>query len=95
MVLIYSTDKYGSAHFRSSEVDGQVDNKVKYALKYIQNHMFAYKDIQKFINSEIKFEEPNANLHSFNGIFTHPGSSLENAIERDIVENLDISNTIW
>ena len=33
MVLIYSTDKYGSAHFRSSEVDGQVDNKVKYALK--------------------------------------------------------------
>ena len=45
MVLIYSTDKNGSAHFRSSEVDGQVDNKIKFAVNYIQNNMFGYKDI--------------------------------------------------
>jgi hypothetical protein len=39
----------------------------------VQKKMFSYKDIQLFINSEIKFEEPSANLASFNGVFTNPG----------------------
>ena len=56
--------------------------------------MFCYKDIQKFINSEIKYEEPNSNINSFNGIFTHTGS-LDKALDRDIVENIDVKNTIW
>ena len=28
-------------------------------------------------------------------MFTHPGEQLDNAIDRDIVENLSISNVIW
>jgi hypothetical protein len=67
---------------------------MRHAVQYVQNKMFCYKDIQKFINSEIKYEEPNSNINSFNGIFAHTGS-LDKALDRDIVENIDVRNTIW
>lgn len=95
MVMIYTTDKHGTAFFQSDELDGQTDAKVRKAVEVVQSKMLSYKDIQNFIHSEIKYEEPSANLNTFQGVFTHPGEQLRNAIDRDIVENLTIDNTVW
>jgi hypothetical protein len=62
MVMIYSTDKHGTSFFQSDELDGQTDAKIRKAVQVVQQSMFCYKDIQNFINCEIKYEEPCSSL---------------------------------
>ena len=95
MVLIYSTDKSGTSFFQSDELDGQTDAKIRKAVEVVQSKMLSYKDIQYFINCQIKYEEPCASMNTFNGVFTHPGEQFDYAIDRDIVENLSVENVIW
>ena len=100
MVILYSTDKHGKVLLKTDELDGQTENKPRYATSFIQNKLFDYKDIRKFVNSEIKCSEYSgshpsaAKSDQFNGIFKHPGSAGNAVLNRDVVEELTIENTM-
>ena len=94
IVVLYTTDKSGSAYIRTDQLDGETDWKVRRSLVAIQNEMFDYKDIGNFYHCEIKCESPSNKIYDFNGSFIYPPRHGDNA-GKEIIEPLLLENTMW
>ncbi|KAG7268239.1 hypothetical protein CRUP_036452 [Coryphaenoides rupestris] len=87
MIFLRTTERNGSCFLRTDQLDGETDWKLRLPVACTQRLPIAADLLQ--IRSYVYAEEPNIDIHTFNGTFTREDG------DPPVNESLSIENTLW
>ncbi|KAJ3586082.1 hypothetical protein NHX12_012483, partial [Muraenolepis orangiensis] len=87
MIFLRTTERNGSCFLRTDQLDGETDWKLRLPVACTQRLPTAADLLQ--IRSYVYAEEPNIDIHTFNGTFTREDG------DPPVNESLSIENTLW
>ena len=97
LVLLYSTEENSSAFIETANIDGETNLKIRNAANTGSGNIPGFDNIMSFANidtaSEITYEIPNANIHTFTGTLQMLNSKTPIDQQHILLRGATIRNT--